>query len=267
MPALVPIRFGSSPEGTPKRPLVAGITSGGGSGDPFWADVVLLMPFDGVNGSTGSPGMDDISSFAHGTANVNGAAQISTAQFEFAPSSLLTAPTDDFAFFTASPDWNLSPANSSPFTIEFWAYFNTFTAGRIMLGLSHVADGTFGFWLRTSGISELSFLWSPTGAFADIQTITSSGAGLFTGGQIPIALTKDSSGTFRFYTNGMMVGSATPANSIIHNPGAPAILSIGGAVAAGASVDGWEDELRITKAARYTGSSYVVATQPFPTGP
>lgn len=49
MPALVPIRFGSSPEGTPKRPLIAGITSVVPPPSCVVGPVPGPTPFDGLN--------------------------------------------------------------------------------------------------------------------------------------------------------------------------------------------------------------------------
>ena len=59
--------------------------------DPYFANTVLLMGYEGADASTGAPGMTDESPAAHGTATVTGAAQIDTAQFKFGTSSLLLA--------------------------------------------------------------------------------------------------------------------------------------------------------------------------------
>lgn len=226
-------------------------------------NVVLLMPFSGTNGSTGSPGMDDISPAAHGAANVNSGAQISTAQFRFGPSSLLIAPTSDFIFYPSSSDWGISAANSSQFTIEFQIDYSSIANNRVAIGLTHVADGTFGFVIQNNGASELQFAWSPTGLFADIQTLTTSGAGLTTGAFIPIAVTKDNTGTLRIFINGLIKASSTPANSVIHNTGVTGI-SIGGTTSASNSQDAWIDEVRIVKDAACYVANYTPSTIPFP---
>ncbi len=232
---------------------------GGGS-------TVLLMPFSGTNGSTGSPGMDDISPAAHGTASVNNSAQISTAQFKFSPSSLLTAPTDDFIFYTASADWGLSAANSDQFTIEYWIRYSSIVGNRVSISLKGVTDGLFGFVIQNNLASsdELDFAWSPTGLFAGIQVVTTSGAALTTGGFIPIAVTKDGTGTIRIFINGVIKASATPANSVIFNPGSPGVLSIGGTAAGGNAQDGWTDEVRIIKGFACYTANYTPSTIPFP---
>ncbi|MBR1151924.1 hypothetical protein [Bradyrhizobium sp. JYMT SZCCT0428] len=46
--------------------------------DPHWANVVLLMGYEDVNGYQGSPGLDDESIAQHGTANAIFSAQVST---------------------------------------------------------------------------------------------------------------------------------------------------------------------------------------------
>jgi hypothetical protein len=52
----------------------------GPAGDPSFSSVKLLLGFEGADGATGSPGMDDESGSARGTATVSGNAQIDTAK-------------------------------------------------------------------------------------------------------------------------------------------------------------------------------------------
>jgi hypothetical protein len=68
----------------------------------------------------------------------------------------------------------------------------------------------------------------------------------------------------RLYKDGVMLASATPPNSAIFN--SPQVLGIGATSAGGGALDGWIDELRITKGvARYASDSgYTVPTAAFP---
>lgn len=80
-----------------------------------------------------------------------------------------------------------------------------------------------------------------------------------------VAADKDATGKIRLYVDGVMLGSATPANSAIFN--STAGLGIG-AQGANGNVDmaGWLDEVRITKGvARYASDSgFTVPTAAYP---
>jgi hypothetical protein len=89
-------------------------------GDPYWYNVVLLDGFEGVNGSTGAPGMTDQSPSAHGTATAHGSAQISTARSKFGSSSLLNSGiTSDYISWTGGTDFQFG---SGKFTVECWVF-------------------------------------------------------------------------------------------------------------------------------------------------
>ena len=99
--------------------------------DPFFSNVVLLMGFQGVDASTGAPGMNDESPHLHGTANITGAAQIDTAQFRFGTSSLLLPALGDSIFYGNNADWHLG---NQPFTIELQVRFQGFTPASFLIG-------------------------------------------------------------------------------------------------------------------------------------
>src|SRR5215831_10433940 len=113
------------------QPLLWKTVSGAVACDPYFGNVVLLMGYEGTNGSTGAPGMTDESPAAHGTALVSGA-QISTAQEKFGTSSLFPGVTG-YIDFPTSNDWYLSSANSSQFTIEMWIYVTNLTGGGYLI--------------------------------------------------------------------------------------------------------------------------------------
>lgn len=245
------------------RGALDGAGGGGGGGDSFFSSVKLLMGFNGANGSTGAPGMTDESSAAHGNASVFGGEHIDTAQFKFGASSLRA--DSGSVQYGDHADWRLSAANSDQFTVECWVRFNTTGTSKVIIA-QYTADGTVGWAFQTPGASasEFMFYFSPDGTFASGVAVQSTGAGLTTGAWYHLAADKDSGGKIRIYKDGVMLGSATPANSAIFN--SPENLGIGATPAGGGAMDGWIDELRITKgAARYASDSgYTVPTAAFP---
>lgn len=229
-----------------------------GNGDPHWARVVLLMGYEDVNGSTGSPGLDDESIAHHGTATAIFSAQVSTGQSRFGAASIdvHTGPL----LFPASTDWVLSSANSDQFTVECSVYFNSI-ADCSLLGVW--GGGFHQSWaLVVLSTSHVQFDLSTTGATLDVSV--DGAASLTTGAWYQIAADKDATGKIRVYVNGTMIASATPANSAMYDPGEG--LYIGANQLLLDKVNGYMDEVRITKGvARYASDSgYVTATAAFP---
>jgi len=223
------------------------------------------MPFEGTNGSTGSPGVDDFSPSAHGTATSGASSTIETAQFQFGTSSYrMHTSVGNSLVYNDSPDWTLSSANSDQFTVEGWVRYNSLGTTRSVLSqytFSGTGNNSWQLWNQSSS-TEFDFIFSPDGTAT--TSISTSGASLSTGTWIPWAVDKDSGGKIRIYVNGVMKGSSTPANSAFFNStNGLGILSV---APIGNRLDGWIDELRITKGvARYANDGgYTVTTQAFP---
>jgi hypothetical protein len=234
----------------------------GFSGDPYLGYVVLLMGFEGVDGSQGAPGLTDESPKHHGTAASANYSQIDTAQFKFGTSSLWVNNLSPSVIFPPSVDWVLASSNSDQYTIEAWVRFNSFpVSSGIIVGVTQVSRSWY-FAALSSG--ELEFKSSVDGSAWDVDII-SSGAALATAVWYHLAVDKDASGKIRIYRNGVMVGSATPLNSSIWDSNEDLIIGAGG-LFGGALIEGWVDELRITKGkARYASDGgFVVPTNAFP---
>lgn len=216
--------------------------------DPHFANVVLLCGFNGVDGATTSA---DDSNSSH-TLTFVGNAQLDTAQAKFGASSLLLDGSLDRVTVDDSTDWAISPSNASPFTIECWVRFNVLDSNNRGI-MGHGTNTSSGLaWVLTgaSTTGELTFALSTNGSSFG-TTVTTSSAGMTTGVWYHIAVDKDSSGKIRVYVDGVMLASATPVNSAMFD--SPAALAIGAQNAAGtADMNGWIDEVRITKGvARY----------------
>ena len=227
--------------------------------DPYFGNVVLLMGYEGANGATSGPGMTDESPAAHGAASSVTLTTIDTSQFKFGASSLHPSNAAGDIQFPNSTDWRLSTANSDQFTIECWFRLSTSLSsdGQLVgwgqfLGTPH----SWSFRLKTTG--EMEFMLSTDGTSFAVDIIT-SGAAITTGVWYFATVDKDATGKIRIYRNGVMVGSSTPANSVMFTTSV--VLSILAPPGDNGFV-GWLDELRITKGvARYasdnpTGSTW-----------
>jgi hypothetical protein len=236
-------------------------------GDPHWSNVVLLMGFEGANGSQGAPGMTDESPHAHGTGSVIGSAVIDTSQFKFGSSSGHNTGVGLSSIgFADSPDWKLSSANSDQYTVECWVRFTTLVANMVVIAeFTGGSDFAFTLQLHTT-TSEIVFSTSPDGTFGSSSAAVTAGAGLTTGVWYFVAVDKDATGKIRIYVNGVMLGSITPANSSMFDSTAGLSVTSSGA---GNSLNGWVDEVRITKGvARYASDAgFAVPTAAFPRGP
>ncbi len=224
--------------------------------DPYISDVVLLMGYE-------SGTLFDESPSAHGLAGTSGtgAPAVTTSKSDAGSSSLQLNGTS-IAFYPNSNDWNLSTANSDQFTIECSVWFTAIATTKNIIARYTIA-GTVSFALQTGNVSssEFQFAFSTNGTA--IQTVTSSGAGLTNGQWYRLAVDKDASGKIRIYRDGVMVGSATPADSSFHNNFQA--ITIAGNGAGFGELAGYVDEIRITKgAARYASDSGYTTSLPFP---
>ncbi|ARO24735.1 concanavalin A-like lectin/glucanase family/phage tail domain-containing protein [Rhizobium sp. TAL182] len=221
--------------------------------DPYFSSVVLLCGFNGADGATSST---DESNAAHSLTFV-GNAQLDTAQFKFGSASLLLDGTGDRVESPDSLDWQLGSTNSSPWTIECWVRWNVLdSSNRGIMGQAGSAGWTL---TGTASGGQISM------AGSNFTTVTTTGTAMTTGVWYHVAVDHDATGKIRVYIDGVMRGSATPANSAIVNDGTALAL---GAQTAGGIVDmnGWLDEVRITKGvARYASDSgFTPPTAAFP---
>lgn len=229
--------------------------------DPYYSSVVLLANFDGANGATTFN--DQKSSLP---ATFVGNAQLSTAQFKFGTASARFDGTSDIITFADSASWTLSSSNSDQYTIEGFVYFNTLTsANRGIMGHANSSLSQTAWIISgTSTPGEMFFTFTTDGT--TLQSVTTVGAALTTGVWYAFAVDKDATGKIRVYVDGVMLGSSTPANSAIFNASVALTIGAQGANSA-VDMDGWVDEVRITKGvARYASDSgYTVTTSAFPT--
>lgn len=263
VPALHPIRFGSSPEGTPRRPLILGGASGSGGGDPYWDNVVLLLSGNGPNNSTT---FTDESPHLHGDAAVLGNVHVSTA------SSCVDGETGSGTFdgssanlsYADNPDWTfddkiftvearIKPASLATFgfIVGHWGNLDIFNPSVDLSWAFYQTSAAIGFAFSNSGIDFTLF----------------DGGTMVAGECCTVAASSDGA-TIWLYLNGVVVAShaapsvyanatkrlAIGSNSETNSPDAPSFF-----------YNGTQNELRITKSIdRYGGVNYTPTNIPYP---
>lgn len=209
--------------------------------DPSFANVKLLMGYEDADAAFGSPGMDDESSAAHGTATVGVSAQIDTAQFKFGTSSLLLDGSS-YIGYANSADWQFG---SGSFTVE--CFIRPANTSQVACLASLWGDAPNLGWALFQNGSSLQLNVSTTGS----DNITKmSGGTLVANTQMFVCM--DFDGTkYRLYLDGPMVGSSITLSTFFNSPSQ---FRIGGndSVINPFFFTGHIDEFRLTKGvARY----------------
>lgn len=199
--------------------------------DPYFANVLLLLRADGVNGSTT---ITDGSIYAR-TMTAYANAQISTAQSKFGGASLYFDGTGDYVEGPSSSDWVLN----TDYCIEFWIY---------PVGSQALASGIIGTY---AGWNSYSGKWQIVMTGSTIYAMTSSGsyginATLTAATWSHIAWVRNGA-TTSLYVNGTSVTSTASVDYLNTDP-----IRLG----TGFSVfNGYLDDIRITKGVpRYTAN-------------
>jgi hypothetical protein len=220
--------------------------------DPQFGSVSLLLHGNGTNGSTT---ITD-SSLTPKTVTAVGNAQISTAQSKFGGASIAFDGTGDEARLSNSNEFTLA----GNFTIECWIYFNILTNSPSVFCLGSIISPNNGLLLYWSNSTTSLRVYS-NGA----SLITSVGTAAATTWQ-HMAVVRNGSGTnnLSLYVDGVLRGQAT--NSTVFS-GVSANGFVLGSEYANSffpSLNGYIDDLRITKGvARYT-ANFTPPTAPFP---
>jgi|GEM_PF-1473807 len=217
--------------------------------DPNYSSVSLLLHFDGANGSTtftdNSPSPKTVTKF--------GDAQISTTQSKFGGSSAYFDGTGDYLSIPSSNDFLFG---TNDFTVELWLY---------RLGASDKTLVRYGNASSTSqpGSWEINIQGNNLiGFFYNYYTSSNwlfSSAAVVNSTWTHIAVTK-SNNTLRIFINGVLSNSGPFTTDLNYNNGT---LWIGG-TSSQQQLNGYIDDLRITKGvARYT-NNFSPPTEAFP---
>jgi len=217
--------------------------------DPYFANVVLLLHGNGVNGAQVFTDNGPLELVPSG---ITGTVQTSTTQSEYGGSSIYSAgagtPGNTFAY---TPGGGPFAFGTGDFTIEFSIYDqNTITTNNGVF-CSRATFGEAGWLVQRGGGPAVYY----TGA-GDAPTI---GALITAGAWTKVAFSKVGSTIYAF-TNGVLSGStAHTSNSTVGS--FFYVLKLGWI---NGNFQGYIDEVRITKGVgRYT-ASYTPRTTPFP---
>jgi hypothetical protein len=217
--------------------------------DPQFTSVSLLLHGDGTNGSTtitdNSPSPKTVTAV--------GNAQISTAQSKFGGASIALDGSGDYLSVPANAGFSFNGATEN-FTIEFWSNYTGPSSG--------VSNAQF---VGTQPVTSafVSNGWFVATQGKNYRWFTSAGAGGYDMGLTPnqwqhVAVACNS-GAIKMYVDG--IGSAwTLSSNINYSLSAPLIIGAYNST----YVNGYIDDLRITKGiARYT-ANFTPPTAPFP---
>jgi hypothetical protein len=218
--------------------------------DLFRSNVSLLLHGDGTNGSTTI--VD--SSPTPKTVTAVGDAQISTAQSKFGGASIAFDGNADYLLHNGSNTDFAFGAND--FTIECFVRLDTTSTFQTILDFRPQGQGTGSSYLMLRYQGAIVFQ-SPNGA------VLINGGALSTNIWYHVALAK-SSGITKLFVDGTQVGlSYTDSNNYLGAAERPVIGGNGFQLGL-TSLNGYIDELRITKGvARYT-ANFTPPTAPFP---
>jgi hypothetical protein len=223
-------------------------------GDPYWANVTMLLP---LTGAEGGKILTDLSSLQASPTSVGAAGQVNTttSQSKWGGGSLLVTN------WWGGGSWGMGyaqfPANSAynfgtgDFTVELWTNWSGYSCGSAILGV--YSDTASNWSLGHSQGKPVFTINNSTGTGSALTVASATPLPLNTWHHLAVSR---QAGALRLFVNGQAVatGSATMTTEAYS---APLPMTVGNAVPGGNgcfSYTVYENDLRITKGvARYTG--------------
>lgn len=217
--------------------------------DPYFSSVSLLCHFDGSDAATTTT---DSSSNSH-TLTATGNVQLDTAQSVFGGSASLHDGSGDY---WSIPDHNSLDLGTGAFTIEFRLRMaSTAALGAIISKGNGTVSGQWDL-VFNSGSPHLTFLEG--GVYRADSANNSIAANTW----YACCIERSSGGVYQFYINGVASGTGSTSAADLSNT---AGVRIGSANGSGfGDINGWIDEMRITKGVARYGGNYTPATVAFP---
>lgn len=215
-------------------------------GDPFGQDVTLILRGEGVNNGTTFTD-ESVNGFTPTFGGGPATPVTSTTEFKYGSSSIYQ-PDSTYMLYADDTAWHV---RSGDFTIETWFYKPTGSNGGFAIGHRGGATVNNGWaLLHDQGNTRFVFYWSLDG------TTESSFDGTFspiTGVWYHVAMVRSGT-TGTIYVNGSSIATGTITGTI-YNPPSSFVV---GALAQNSGYfyqdEIYLDEVRLTKAARYTAN-------------
>lgn len=227
----------------------------GASGDPYYADIGYLLLGDGANGGTTFTDSGPNAFTITRTGTASGGITTSTAQALFGSSSILSPASSGNRL--RLPNNALARGSGSSWTWEAALYRNVGSANQVLMDGNNNASNTTGPAIYITNTNKLAVYDGPAAANRG-----AGGTSIPTGAWTWIAVTWDGT-SLRFYYNGTLdqtVGAFT------NTWGASSQVSLlADQFGPGQGYQGYIEQIRFTRVARYTGGSYTVPSAPFPT--
>ena len=205
-------------------------------------NTVALLHLDGSNNSTV---ITDSSNY-NGTWTASGAAKLSTAQYKFGSASLTNnATTTNYVQSNSSSNYTLG---SGDFTVEFFVFFNIVNTTQTFIDWRPGSEGAY----PTIALLGGKILW-----FHSTSARITSGTSVSSTTWYHVAISRSGTST-KMFINGTQEGS-TYTDSTNYAGTTVALLTSG---MGDFALNGYLDEIRISKQARYT-SNFTAPTQAF----
>jgi hypothetical protein len=220
------------------------------STDPNFSSVVLLLHFNGTNGQTTTTD----SSNSHHVMTNSSSIVLTTSKFKWGTASSDFTGAAGGCSWTSpdSADWDFG---SGQFTIEGWIYFN--------------ATGSYTFAGQWAWSTQLAWSFEMTSSTI-LFRYSSNGSGNGTtvsGSWSPaintwyhVCVDRDASNVLRVYVDGVIKASATVAVTFWNSTN---VLEIGCDIASG-RLNGYIDDVRITKGVARYGGTFTPPSAEFP---
>lgn len=214
-------------------------------GDPYWDSVVLAMHMDGTNGST------TFTDEKGHTVTAYGGAQISTAQSKFGGVSAYFDGTGDYISIASSLDYAFS---SGDFTVEFFVRFSVVpgAGGYVaLLSKQNTTGNEQSFTLWYGGTEKWIFTYSASGTSTAGTSSGLNGNTPSVGTWYNIALVR-ANNQLNLFVNGVRGTAFAMNGNAIYSGPAPLLVGAANALSPAYFINGYIDDLRITKGvARY----------------
>jgi hypothetical protein len=247
-------------------PLLCMGADAGDVTDPHFADVVLLVGFEGAYASgANSAFAQDESSYARaGKVNTGTQTALFTSNPKFGAQSAQRTTDRQYISYADATEW---PNGTNPFTIEMWVLFTASPAADAQdyLIAQYDAGANQRSWAIVMVSGALTLRLSSTGT--SVVDKVSTAWAPSTNTWYHVAADFDGT-TYRTYVDGVMKGSATGAVSLFNSTAQVALMSAlnNGNTNSAYNFQGAIDEVRVTVGtARYASDSgFAVPTAAFP---